>query len=131
MAVDIPMLDRIRKKKALDPDEVRTFSVNNLEGNAHLKFPDNNVRTSKYTILTFIPLNLFYQFCRVANFYFLIISAIQVIPGVSPTGQFTTLGTLLVVLGITALKVASEDFKAHHQVKKLNNSATLELRKGE
>eukprot|EP01113_Clastostelium_recurvatum_P017915 TRINITY_DN2113_c0_g1_i1.p1 TRINITY_DN2113_c0_g1~~TRINITY_DN2113_c0_g1_i1.p1 ORF type:complete len:1143 (-),score=265.23 TRINITY_DN2113_c0_g1_i1:444-3872(-) len=131
MAVDIPMLDRIRKKKALDPDEVRTFSVNNLEGNAHLKFPDNTVRTSKYTILTFIPLNLFYQFCRVANFYFLIISAIQVIPGVSPTGQFTTLGTLLVVLGITALKEAYEDFKRHQQDNKVNNSSTLVLRNGQ
>lgn len=38
----------------------------------------NGVKTSKYTALTFLPVNLFQQFCRIANFYFLIIALLQV-----------------------------------------------------
>lgn len=32
----------------------------------------NEIQTSKYTLITFIPVNLFEQFCRVANLYFLV-----------------------------------------------------------
>ncbi len=58
---------------------------------------------------------------RLANIYFLIISMLQVeyenyissspkqIPGVSPTGQWTTLAPLIVVLAITAAKEGFED----------------------
>jgi hypothetical protein len=34
--------------------------------------PTNEISTSKYTVLTFIPINLFEQFSRVANLYFLL-----------------------------------------------------------
>ncbi len=35
------------------------------------KFPDNEVTSSKYTLWNFLPKNLFEQFRRIANFYFL------------------------------------------------------------
>jgi hypothetical protein len=34
------------------------------------RFINNAVTTSKYTMLTFLPKNLFEQFRRIANFYF-------------------------------------------------------------
>lgn len=39
---------------------------------------DNALKTTKYTLLTFLPKNLFEQFRRIANFYFLIVAVIQV-----------------------------------------------------
>ena len=36
--------------------------------------PSNSIRTTKYTLLSWAPLSLFFQFTRVANVYFLIIS---------------------------------------------------------
>ena len=41
-------------------------------------FQNNHIKTSKYTALTFIPLNLFEQFQRLANFYFLCLLILQV-----------------------------------------------------
>jgi hypothetical protein len=42
------------------------------------KYPDNRVVSSKYTVLNFLPKNLFEQFRRIANTYFLIIGIIMV-----------------------------------------------------
>ena len=41
-------------------------------------FQNNFIKTSKYTLLTFLPLNLFEQFQRAANFYFLCLFILQV-----------------------------------------------------
>uniref|UniRef100_A0ACB8FBI4 Phospholipid-transporting ATPase IF n=1 Tax=Sphaerodactylus townsendi TaxID=933632 RepID=A0ACB8FBI4_9SAUR len=41
------------------------------------KFADNRIISSKYTVWNFVPKNLFEQFRRVANFYFLIIFLVQ------------------------------------------------------
>lgn len=38
---------------------------------------DNYVSTAKYTALTFVPLNLFEQFQKVANIYFLCLIILQ------------------------------------------------------
>lgn len=35
---------------------------------------DNVVRTSKYSVLTFLPVNLFQQLSKAANVYFLLIT---------------------------------------------------------
>lgn len=39
---------------------------------------DNRIITSKYTLFNFLPKNLFLQFRRVGNFYFLMTTIIQV-----------------------------------------------------
>lgn len=41
-------------------------------------FQNNYIKTSKYTVVTFLPLNLFEQFQRLANFYFLCLLVLQV-----------------------------------------------------
>ena len=41
-------------------------------------FQNNFIKTSKYTLLTFLPLNLFEQFQRAANFYFACLLILQV-----------------------------------------------------
>lgn len=38
----------------------------------------NEVKTAKYNVFTFVPINLFEQFSRIANLYFLVIAALQV-----------------------------------------------------
>ena len=40
---------------------------------------NNFIKTSKYTLLTFLPLNLLEQFQRAANFYFACLLILQVL----------------------------------------------------
>ncbi|CAI8051092.1 Phospholipid-transporting ATPase tat-1 [Geodia barretti] len=72
-------------------------------------FCSNRVSTTKYNPLTFFPYFLFDQFRRYANLFFLAIGLLQQIPGISPTGKFTTLFPLCLVLLATAVKEIIED----------------------
>lgn len=82
--------------------------------------PNNRVVTSKYTLLNFLPKNLFEQFRRIANFYFLCIAVIQVTTN-SPVSPITSLAPLIFVVSTTALKQAYEDW-LRHQTDKATNS---------
>uniref|UniRef100_A0A671EMS6 Phospholipid-transporting ATPase n=1 Tax=Rhinolophus ferrumequinum TaxID=59479 RepID=A0A671EMS6_RHIFE len=69
----------------------------------------NAIKTSKYNIFNFLPLNLFEQFQRLANAYFLILSIFQLIPQISSLAWYTTVIPLMVVLSMTAVKDAIDD----------------------
>uniref|UniRef100_A0A452G6H8 Phospholipid-transporting ATPase n=1 Tax=Capra hircus TaxID=9925 RepID=A0A452G6H8_CAPHI len=65
---------------------------------------DLDVKTSKYNALNFLPMNLFEQFQRLANAYFLFLLFLQLIPQISSLAWYTTVVPLMVVLSITAVK---------------------------
>jgi len=70
------------------------------------------VTTTKYTIFTFLPKNLWEQFQRIANIYFLLVSLLQIfVPDASPTGKYNTFLTLVFVMTVTAAKEGYEDYK--------------------
>lgn len=51
-----------------------------LDENGHpiTHFPRNKIRTARYTPLSFVPKNLFYQFQNIANVYFLFLIILAV-----------------------------------------------------
>ena len=83
--------------------------LNDRVENSKLKYPNNYVQTTKYSMLTFIPKCIFYQFMRLANIYFLLTAIVQSIPQISPLNPFTAIGPLLLVLVISMIKEALED----------------------
>ncbi|XP_017347965.1 phospholipid-transporting ATPase IC [Ictalurus punctatus] len=85
------------------------------------KYSGNSIRTYKYNVLTFLPLNLIEQFKRAANFYFLILLILQIIPQISTLPWYTTLVPLVLVLGITAIKDLMDDLARHRLDKEINN----------
>uniref|UniRef100_A0A8C5WV84 Phospholipid-transporting ATPase n=1 Tax=Laticauda laticaudata TaxID=8630 RepID=A0A8C5WV84_LATLA len=66
----------------------------------------------KYTFWNFIPKNLFEQFRRIANFYFLIIFLVQLIID-TPTSPVTSGLPLFFVIIVTAIKQGYEDWLRH------------------
>lgn len=81
----------------------------------------NQVVTSKYTILTFLPRNLLEQFRRIANIFFLAIAILQFFPKFSTISPGLVILPLLAVLAITALKDGYEDVKRHQADRKVNH----------
>lgn len=47
----------------------------------NITYKANRINTSKYTWITFLPKNLFEQFYRFANLYFLFIQILNWLPG--------------------------------------------------
>ncbi|XP_049325202.1 phospholipid-transporting ATPase IH isoform X1 [Astyanax mexicanus] len=76
------------------------------------RYPDNRIISSKYTFWNFIPKNLFEQFRRIANFYFLIIFLVQLIID-TPTSPITSGLPLFFVITVTAIKQGYEDWLRH------------------
>uniref|UniRef100_A0A8C7CX48 Phospholipid-transporting ATPase n=1 Tax=Oncorhynchus kisutch TaxID=8019 RepID=A0A8C7CX48_ONCKI len=88
---------------------------------AELRKRGNGIKTYKYNALTFIPLNLFEQFKRAANLYFLALLVLQIIPEITTLPWYTTLVPLVLVLGITAIKDLVDDLARHRMDNEINN----------
>ena len=106
----------------------RIIHLNNPPANTQKKYVDNHVSTAKYNIVTFLPKFLYEQFSKYANLFFLFTAALQQIPNISPTNQYTTIGPLLVVLLVSAGKEMVEDYKRKSSDKSLNYSKAQVLR---
>ncbi|KAF9818947.1 hypothetical protein IEO21_02361 [Rhodonia placenta] len=93
-------------------------------------FCSNQVITSKYSVITFLPRNLLEQFRRVANIFFLAIAILQFFPIFPTVSPGLAILPLLVVLAITGLKDGYEDFKRHQADHRINRSRTRVLHGG-
>ncbi|KAM4625451.1 phospholipid-transporting ATPase IA-like [Polymixia lowei] len=108
-------------------DDARLIFINRPQLS---KFCTNQVCTAKYNVLTFLPRFLFAQFRRAANSFFLFIALLQQIPDVSPTGRWTTLVPLILILLVAAIKEIIEDLKRHKADSVVNRKETRVLRNG-
>lgn len=108
----------------------RRIRANDNLYNNQFNYADNYIKTSKYSLITFLPLNLLEQFRRLANTYFLCLLILQWIPAISPLNPITTLIPLIVVLAITAIKDAHDDICRHKSDNQINNRLSELLRDG-
>ncbi|XP_017301299.1 phospholipid-transporting ATPase ID [Diaphorina citri] len=108
----------------------RTIRANNRQFNAQFNYANNYIKTSKYTLLTFLPLNLLEQFQRLANFYFLCLMLLQMISVISSLTPITTIIPLVGVLSLTAIKDAYDDIQRHISDNQVNQRQSKVFRNG-
>ncbi|KAJ7385268.1 Phospholipid-transporting ATPase ID [Desmophyllum pertusum] len=99
----------------------RQLRTNDHEHNSTFQYVNNYIKTSKYTLLTFLPLNLFEQFQRIANIYFLLQIIIMSIPKITALSPEATAVPLVCVLAATGIKDAADDIKRHKSDDEVNN----------
>ncbi|KAI4260614.1 MAG: hypothetical protein LQ352_000176 [Teloschistes flavicans] len=92
------------------------------------EYVDNTVRSCKYTVWNFLPRQLYAQFSKLANFYFLCVSILQMIPGLSTTGTYTTIIPLSFFVALSMAKEGYDDFRRFKLDKAENNKSTSVLR---
>ncbi|KAJ3112249.1 hypothetical protein HDU96_004757 [Phlyctochytrium bullatum] len=112
MAPYLAVLRRLERRKRAGPDP----------------FVDNTVRTARYTFANFLPKQLFAQFSKIANVYFLFIVILQAIPDLSPTGRFTTIVPLSVFVVFSMAREAYDDYFRHKHDAAENNSPVRRLK---
>lgn len=87
----------------------------------------NKIRTTKYTPLNFLPMNIFFQFTNIANSYFLfiiILGCFQIFGVQSPGMQAVP---LIVIVVLTAIKDAFEDYRRGISDYEMNSSKVHRL----
>ncbi|KAJ7779124.1 hypothetical protein B0H16DRAFT_1300484 [Mycena metata] len=90
-------------------------------------YPRNKVRTTKYTILTFIPRNLYEQFRHIANLFFLTTVMVQLFPVFGAASGAIAVLPLAFILTVTAIKDGVEDYRRGLLDEEVNNSPTTRL----
>ncbi|GLT86354.1 hypothetical protein SLE2022_044990 [Rubroshorea leprosula] len=99
----------------------RTIYCNDRDANLGLRFKGNSISTTKYNFFTFLPKGLYEQFRRVANLYFLMVSILSATP-YSPVHPVTNVVPLSLVLLVSLIKEAFEDWKRFQNDMAINNT---------
>ena len=101
------------------------FKVYNSKRDKVKPFVDNKISTTKYTVLSFIPKNLFYQFSKMSNIYFLLLAFLELLKPISDSnGTPVILVPLSFVVVVSMIKDIFEDLKRHDSDKQENNRKT-------
>lgn len=90
------------------------FNNSGQQPAADYVYPSNYIRTTKYTAFTFLPVNLFNQFRRFSNIYFLIAAVFAFFRNASAISPVTQVSPLVIVLLVTALKDGIEDYVSEY-----------------
>ncbi|XP_040835824.1 phospholipid-transporting ATPase IB-like [Ochotona curzoniae] len=114
-----------RSFTGLESARVRVIYINDPLRNP---FCLNWISTAKYSLWSFLPRYLYLQFSKAANAFFLFITILQQIPDVSPTGKYTTLVPLVVILTVSGIKEIIEDYRRHMADRLINTKSTIVLR---
>lgn len=114
-----------RYKEKLPDEEKRKLLLDYRDvvvGNPEDFFESNRISTTKYTLFNFFFKNLFEQFSKLANVYFLLLSVLQIIPDISTSGGIPTyLPPLLFIVLLTMIKDGYEDYKRYKSDEEENN----------
>lgn len=120
---------KVEKVELVDKTENKksgyNFFINDNLKNEPLDIKDNVIDQSKYSIITFLPKALLYQFYRLANDYFLIIAILQSIPAISPLSPLTAIAPIAFVISVSLIREAIEDYSRHQFDNQLNSEPVI------
>jgi phospholipid-translocating ATPase len=90
-------------------------------------FSSNMISTCKYSLLTFIPKNLYEQFRGIANFYFLSLVVLQVFDMFATVPIAVAAAPIVLIVLVTAIKDGIEDIRRHQSDARVNQSTSFTL----
>ena len=91
-------------------------------------YTSNWIRSTRYSAWNFVPRQLVAQFSKLANFYFLMVSILQMIPGLSTTGTYTTIVPLMFFVTLSIAKEGYDDLRRYRLDKEENRRQAQVLR---
>jgi phospholipid-translocating ATPase len=99
-----------------------------IDERTNLPYTSNWIRSTRYSAWNFVPRQIVAQFSKLANFYFLIISILQMIPDLSTTGKYTTIVPLMFFVTLSICKEGYDDLRRYRLDKAENNREAKVLR---
>ncbi|QPG74872.1 hypothetical protein FOA43_002208 [Brettanomyces nanus] len=99
-----------------------------IDDRVNVPYVSNTITSSKYTIFSFLPRQIFAQFSKIANCYFMIVAIMQLVPTWSTTGTTTTIIPLSIFISISIAREGWDDLRRHRLDKLENEHMTYVLR---
>ncbi|CAJ0929044.1 unnamed protein product, partial [Mesorhabditis belari] len=124
------MLESLKEKFCC---KSRTETCNITIGHLLKNGVSNHLYTTKYSLLNFLPKFFYAQFTEPSNLFFLILTLIQLYPGISPFAWHTSGFPLIVIISVNALIEIYEDMKRRLSDQRVNNTKVeaLDFKTGE
>ncbi|XP_010236944.1 phospholipid-transporting ATPase 2 isoform X1 [Brachypodium distachyon] len=91
---------------------------------------DNQISNTKYTLWNFLPKNLWEQFRRFMNQYFLLIACLQLWSLITPVNPASTWGPLIIIFAVSATKEAWDDYNRYISDKQANEKKVWIVKNG-
>jgi len=91
---------------------------------------DNRISNTKYSLLNFLPKNLWEQFRRFMNQYFLLIACLQLWSLITPVNPASTWGPLIIIFAVSATKEAWDDYNRYISDKQANEKEVWVVKNG-
>jgi magnesium-transporting ATPase (P-type) len=76
------------------------------------RYGTNIIRTAKYSLWSFLPLDLAVQFTKAANIYFVILGILEMIPEINQNAMPTILLALACLVSLSVMKDFFENMKS-------------------
>ncbi|TSW48746.1 putative phospholipid-transporting ATPase VD [Bagarius yarrelli] len=108
---------KTKKRRLVVPSWISIEDTDGRQGT----YSKNKIRTTKYTFLSFIPKNLFEQFHRFANIYFIFLAALNFVPIINAFQPEVGVIPICLVMSVTAVKDLWEDQRRRLSDRQANN----------
>ncbi|PON34844.1 P-type ATPase, subfamily IV [Parasponia andersonii] len=109
---------------------MKRFVYINDDESSHDLYCANRISNTKYNLLNFLPKNLWEQFSRFMNQYFLLIACLQLWSLITPVNPASTWGPLIFIFAVSATKEAWDDYHRYLSDKKANEKEVWVVRQG-
>lgn len=105
------------KDASPQPASLRAFRISSQQDSQY--FCSNYIKTTKYTLISWLPLATLYQYKKLANWYFLLMTVLSCFP-LAPWSPVTMILPTTFVLIVSVLREGIEDY-ARYKSDKLSN----------
>ncbi|OAQ65310.1 phospholipid-translocating P-type ATPase, flippase [Pochonia chlamydosporia 170] len=129
------IIECLLRRKPIPPSvDGRHIPINStdalIDERSQRPYISNFIRSSRYTAYDFVPKQLLFQFSKLGNFYFLVMGILQMIPGLSTVGRWTTIVPLGIFVAFSMLKEGYDDYRRYQLDKSENRSMAWVLNHG-
>ncbi|AMD21714.1 HFL142Wp [Eremothecium sinecaudum] len=116
------------KRRRLDEKLERLYDSSRvlLDERTNKPYVKNDITSSRYTIYSFLPRQLYAQFSKLANAFFYCIALLQMVPTWSTTGNYTTIIPLSIFMSISIAREGWDDYK-RHKLDKVENDRLVKV----
>lgn len=90
-------------------------------------FCTNEIRTSRYTVFTFLPLSILIQFTKIANVAWLIVMILNCFPQIRINSPVAVAAVLSAIIFIGVLKEGLSDWSRHKSDKRTNETPVRKI----